>query len=108
MRFLIFASLLALSACGTSGPGGVFGPPAVNHTLPATGQIMFQCDNGAQLAVDFAANQAQVAIVGGPSMVLPGAEGQTMYSNGRYTLNRSGDTASWQAPGAAAVGCRGQ
>ena len=108
MRFLVFASLLALSACGTvSGPGGVFGPPPVDHTLPTTGQIMFQCSNGAQLAVDFQNNQAQVAIVGGPSMVLPGGDAGA-YSNGRYTLSRSGDTASWQAPGAGPVNCQGQ
>lgn len=103
-------SLLALSACGgaLTSPGGVFGPPPVNHTLPATGQIMFTCSNGAQLAVDFQANGAQVAIVGGPSMVLPNQEGQSTYSNGRYSLARNGDTATWQAPGAAAVNCTGQ
>jgi hypothetical protein len=69
---------------------------------------MFTCANGAQLAVDFQANGAQVAIVGGPSMVLPGQTGTSNYSNGRYALTRTGDTATWQAPGAAATNCTGQ
>src|SRR5215470_11829013 len=101
MRFLAFASLLALSACGTAmtAPGGVFGPPPVNHTLPTTGQIIYSCANG-----------AQVAIVGGPSMVLA-EQGQTgAYSNGRFTFTRGADasTASWATPGVAPVQCQGQ
>ena len=101
MRALVLTSLLALSACGT------VSTPGQNVPLPATGQIAFTCSNGQQLAVDFQRNAAQVAIVGGPSMVLQGDASAVSYSNGRYTLHRSGNSASWQTPGAAPVNCRG-
>src|SRR5690349_11998550 len=99
MRVLAFAALLALSACGTT-MGPIFQPP-VNENVPLTGQIVYRCDNGAQLAVDYQNNSAQVAIVGGPSMVLPSTSGGGSYTNGRYTLSGGGRDATWQAPGGA-------
>ena len=100
MRVFALVLLLGLSACG----GSIMAPP-VNHTLPMSGPIVYSCANGAQLTVDVTDSGAQVAIVGGPSMVLPGQGGA--YSNGRYTFRGGGDSASWQTPGAAPVTCHG-
>ena len=100
MRILIFALALGLAGCGTT----MMAPP-VSHQLPLHGQIVYQCDNGSQIAVDLTGNSAQVAIVGGPSMVLPNAG--DAYSNGRYTFRGGGESASWQTPGQAPVACRG-
>jgi hypothetical protein len=114
---LVFATLLlTLSACATGnqvvlpepgpGPGPVPDPGPVPYAAPLTGQIAYACDNGSQLVVDFENNQARVAIVGGPSMVLPSA-GEGYYSNGRYGIRGSGADAQWQAGAGAPVHCRG-
>jgi hypothetical protein len=106
MRFLVLIGLsVALAACASSGAGGGFG----NNTppVPLTGQIAYNCANGAQLAVTYEADEARVAIIGGPSMVLPEAGDTQTYSNGRYTLQGGGANAQWQAAGAAPVTCRG-
>lgn len=77
--------------------------------LPADGPIAYRCDGGAQLMVDVENNQARVAIIGGPSMVLPnvGSAQAPYYTNGRYSFRGGGAAASWQAGGAAPVDCRG-
>ncbi len=109
MRRLVFVSLLALAACGTtSGGGGVFGSGGGNAPLPAHGPIVYSCANGQQLTVDFENNQAQVAIVGGPSMVLQSTSpGVQNYSNGRYTLSGGGASATWDTPQGDPTQCRG-
>jgi hypothetical protein len=94
---LALATLLTLSACSTLRP-----PPP----LPTTGPIAYACANGARLMVDFEGDEARVAIVGGPSMVLPRTNAGT-YSNGRYALHGQGASAQWQVGRAAPVGCRG-
>jgi hypothetical protein len=56
--------------------------------------------------VDFEGDEARVAIVGGPSMVLPSA-GENYYSNGRYGIRGGGANAQWEVGRSAPVSCRG-
>jgi hypothetical protein len=79
MRALVLGVLLALSACATPPP-----------------PLMVEADG----------SQARVAIVGGPSMVLPSA-GDSYYSNGRYGFRGGGAEAQWEVGRAAPVSCRG-
>ena len=106
MRALIVAALLGLSACATYPPAGPGGVPGGGPPLPTSGPIAYRCANGAQLMVDFEDGEARVAIIGGPSMVLPSA-GEDYYSNGRYGLRGSGASAQWEVGRSAPVNCRG-
>jgi hypothetical protein len=106
------AALFALSACGTSavlpppiGPGDP-GPGGTPPPIPLTGPIAYRCSDGTQLMVEANDGQARVAIIGGPSMVLPEA-GASYYSNGRYAFRGGGDSAQWEVGRAAPVSCRG-
>ncbi|MEZ6022350.1 MAG: hypothetical protein R3C16_02815 [Hyphomonadaceae bacterium] len=98
----------ALSACATppppgpGDPGPYGGPPPI----PVDGPIAYSCENGAQLMVDVEGDNARVAIVGGPSMVLPRA-GDGYYSNGRYGFRGGGASGQWEVGRAAPVNCRG-
>jgi hypothetical protein len=56
--------------------------------------------------VDYQASEARVAIIGGPSMVLPQA-GEGYYSNGRYGVRGRGANAQWEVGRAAPVSCTG-
>ncbi|MES1198541.1 MAG: hypothetical protein ABUS48_01000 [Pseudomonadota bacterium] len=98
------AMLLALASCGTE--VGSYGRPP---PLPATGQIVYNCADGTELAVTFANNQAQVAVVGGVSMVLPniGTADAPHYSNGRYGVVGQGAQTQWEVGRRAPVTCRG-
>ncbi|HRP09851.1 MAG TPA: hypothetical protein PLK37_02340 [Terricaulis sp.] len=101
MRTLIAASsLLALAACSTN----PFEPPPPD--LPLTGPIAYSCADGTQLMVDYQGDEARVAIIGGPSMVLPQA-GDNYYSNGRYGVRGAGAQAQWEVGRAGPVNCRG-
>lgn len=105
MRGLIVMALLGLSACASyppPGPGEPGGPPA----LPTSGPIAYRCADGTQLMVDFEGAEARVAIIGGPSMVLPSA-GDQYYSNGRYGIRGGGAVAQWEVGRRAPVNCRG-
>jgi len=95
--------ILALAACETFPPSGPVGPPP---PLPTTGPIAYTCDNGQQIMVDYQGDEARVAIIGGPSMVLPRA-GENYYSNGRYAVRGGGAQAQWEVGRAAPVNCRG-
>ena len=88
-RILVLSAFLALAACSTSPyePMGERGPAP---PLPTSGPIAYRCSDGTQLMVDLSNNQARVAIVGGPSMVLPNA-GPGYYSNGRYGFRGGGE-----------------
>ncbi len=96
--FVCVLAALTLSACSTFRP-----PPP---PLPTTGPIAYACANGAQLMVDFESDEARVAIIGGPSMVLP-RTGEGAYSNGRYALHGQGASTQWQVGRSAPVNCRG-
>lgn len=105
MRIAIIALAFALAAC--NGGGSILNPlPPEPGPLPADGPIAYRCSDGTQLMVDLEDNQARVAIVGGPSMVLPNA-GDAYYSNGRYGFRGGGRDAQWEVGRAAAVSCRG-
>jgi len=103
MRVVAIALLLGLAACSSYSPGGQSGPVP---PLPPTGPIAYRCADGTQLMVDYQGDEARVAIVGGPSMVLPQA-GDNYYSNGRYGVRGGGAAAQWEVGRAAAVTCRG-
>lgn len=108
MRLAFIAALLALSACASAppiGPGDP-GPGGAPPPIPIDGPIAYRCANGAQLMVDVEGASARVAIVGGPSMVLPRTP-DGAYSNGRYRFSGGGDAAQWQASGATPTNCRG-
>lgn len=101
MRILIAAAALtALAACSTT---SFEGPPP---PLPASGPIAYTCADGTQLMVDYQGDEARVAIIGGPSMVLPQA-GDGYYSNGRYAVRGGGASAQWEVARRAPVTCRG-
>jgi hypothetical protein len=78
MRILVMAVLLGLAACGTTG-GGPGSPGSPEYPgqqpspvpLPANGPIAYTCSDGTQLTVDVEGSHARVAIIGGPSLVLP-------------------------------------
>jgi hypothetical protein len=112
LRYKRLAAVLvlgaALGACETMGPGsGQYpGQPTSPVPLPANGPIAYTCSDGTQLTVDVEGNQARVAIVGGPSMVLPSA-GEGYYSNGRYAFRGGGANGQWEVGRRAAVDCRG-
>lgn len=100
---IALAAAAALSACAGQIPG--VSPPS--GPLPADGPILYSCDDGTQLTVDFTGAEARVAIVGGRSFVLPSA-GANYYSNGRYAIRGGGREATWEVGRAAPVSCRGQ
>jgi predicted small lipoprotein YifL len=103
MRIALVALALALSACGGSG----YNPLPPDQTpLPPDGPIAYRCSDGTQLMVDLQDNQARVAIIGGPSMVLPNA-GAAYYSNGRYGFRGGGRNAQWEVGRAAPLQCQG-
>jgi len=104
---LALAALLALAACASPAPEiGDPGPGGTAPPIPITGPIAYTCANGAQLMVEANGNQARVAIIGGPSMVLPRA-GDGYYSNGRYGFRGGGASAQWEVGRAAPVSCSG-
>lgn len=111
MRTVVtIAVILGLAACSTS-PGpvplpGEPGPQGGPPPIPLDGPIAYRCADGTQLMVEATGNQARVAIVGGPSMVLPNA-GENYYSNGRYGFRGSGANGQWEVGRAAAVSCSG-
>ncbi len=110
MRKLVIALLLGLAAC-TSSPGpapgiGDPGPDGTPPPIPLNGPIAYRCSDGTQLMVEATGAQARVAIIGGPSMVLPNA-GERYYSNGRYAFRGAGASAQWEVGRAAPVECRG-
>jgi hypothetical protein len=82
---LALAVLLMLAACATPPPPGPGdpGPDGAPPPIPLDGPIAYRCSDGTQLMVDVDGPNARVAIIGGPSMVLPRA-GDGYYSNGRY------------------------
>jgi hypothetical protein len=108
------AALAFLAACASSLPPdapppiipGEPGPDGGPPPIPLTGPIAYTCANGAQLIVEANGDQARVAIVGGPSMVLPSA-GQNYYSNGRYGFRGGGAAGQWEVGRAAPVNCTG-
>ncbi|MBS0385858.1 MAG: hypothetical protein JSS00_10975 [Proteobacteria bacterium] len=114
MRIVGLAALLGLAACGTTGmssPGqpGTPGYPGQQPSpvpLPTNGPIAYTCSDGTQLTVDVEGSQARVAIIGGPSMVLPNT-GNGAYSNGRYSFTGGGASGQWAVGSAAPVECRG-
>jgi hypothetical protein len=107
---LTIALILGLAACSTSpGPAplpGEPGPQGGPPPIPLNGPIAYRCADGTQLMVEATGNQARVAIVGGPSMVLPNA-GDNYYSNGRYGFRGGGASGQWEVGRAAPVTCSG-
>ena len=104
---LALAALLTLAACASPAPQiGDPGPGGAPPPIPLDGPIAYRCDNGAQLMVEADGVQARVAIIGGPSMVLPRA-GDGYYSNGRYGFRGGGANAQWEVGRAAPANCRG-
>ena len=109
--FLAGALLIVLSACASysGGPAPLPGEPGPNGTpppIPLNGPIAYRCNDGTQLMVEAQGAQARVAIVGGPSMVLPRAS-DGYYTNGRYGFRGGGADGQWEVGRAAPVTCRG-
>lgn len=105
---LALGALFALAACATPPPPGPGdpGPGGTPPPIPLDGPIAYSCANGTQLMVEANGQQARVAIIGGPSMVLPRA-GDGYYSNGRYGFRGGGASAQWEVGRAAPVNCSG-
>ena len=104
---LALAALLMLAACATPTPGpGEPGPGGTPPPSPLDGPIAYRCSDGTQLMVDVDGPNARVAIVGGPSMVLPRA-GESYYSNGRYGFRGGGASGQWEVGRSAPVSCSG-
>jgi hypothetical protein len=105
--------LLTLAACASvpgatpppPGPGDP-GPAGRPPPIPLDGPIAYRCSDGTQLMVEADGRQARVAIVGGPSMVLPSA-GEGYYSNGRYGFRGGGAAGQWEVGRSAPVNCTG-
>lgn len=108
MRIKIaLAALLMLAACASPAPDiGQPGPGGLPPPIPVDGPIAYRCSDGTQLMVDVDGPNARVAIVGGPSMVLPRA-GEGYYSNGRYAFRGGGASGQWEVGRAAPVSCAG-
>lgn len=107
MRGRILIALLMLSACASPAPDiGDPGPGGTPPPIPADGPIAYRCDDGTQLMVDVEGSSARVAIIGGPSMVLPRA-GDGYYSNGRYGFRGGGASGQWEVGRRAPVNCAG-
>jgi hypothetical protein len=104
---LALAALLTLAACATPPPDiGEPGPGGTPPPIPVDGPIAYRCADGTQLMVEANGAQARVAIVGGPSMVLPRSS-DGYYSNGRYGFRGGGASAQWEVGRAAPVNCTG-
>jgi hypothetical protein len=104
---LALAALLMLTACSTPVPGpGEPGPDGTPPPIPLDGPIAYRCADGTQLMVDVEGDNARVAIIGGPSMVLP-RSGDGYYSNGRYGFRGGGAAGQWEVGRAAPVSCAG-
>ena len=99
-RLALIAAIAALAGCST-----IIEPPPPD--VPTSGPVAYTCEDGTQLMVDFTGDQARVAIIGGPSMVLPNA-GESYYSNGRYGIRGGGASAQWEVGRRAPVNCRGR
>jgi hypothetical protein len=107
MRKAILGLALLAAGCATPVPGpGQPGPGGTPPPIPLDGPIAYRCSDGTQLMVEANGAQARVAIVGGPSMVLPNA-GENNYSNGRYSFRGGGASADWAVGRSAWVNCRG-
>ena len=104
---LALAALLVLAACSTPVPGpGEPGRDGAPPPIPLDGPIAYRCSDGTQLMVDVEGENARVAIIGGPSMVLP-RSGEGYYSNGRYGFRGGGANGQWEVGRAAPVSCSG-
>lgn len=105
VKLLVLAALspALLSSCMSVLPS----PPP---PLPASGPIIYSCENGTQLQVSFVGDEARIAIVGGLSMSLPNtaSDEAPVYTNGRYALTGRGAAATWRTPNAAATACTGR
>jgi hypothetical protein len=106
MRILVLGVILALSACASAPEIGEPGPRGTPPPIPVDGPIAYRCADGTQLMVDVDGANARVAIVGGPSMVLPQAS-EGYYSNGRYGFRGGGGAGQWEVGRAAPVSCTG-
>jgi hypothetical protein len=108
MRKAVLVALLALSACATYEPPspGEPGPGGTPPPIPVDGPIAYRCADGTQLMVDVEGANARVAIIGGPSMVLPRAS-DGYYSNGRYGFRGGGASGQWEVGRSAPVSCSG-
>jgi len=113
MRKIVLGLLMfGLAACASNpvlpppiGPGDP-GPGNTPPPIPLDGPIAYRCSDGTQLMVEANGETARVAIVGGPSMVLPSA-GDQYYSNGRYGFRGGGASGQWEVGRAAPVNCTG-
>jgi hypothetical protein len=115
-KLLLGVALLTLAACGTTSGGYTPTPPPIGPgdpgpgntppPIPLDGPIMYTCSNGQQIVVDIDGNSARVQIVGGTSMVLPGA-GDGYYSNGRYGFRGGGASGQWEVGRMTPASCTG-
>lgn len=114
-RLLLGVALLGLAACASAGVPNPLPPPVgpgdpgpgdAPPPIPLDGPIMYSCNNGQQIVVDIEGSSARVQIVGGTSMVLPGA-GDHYYSNGRYGFRGGGASGQWEVGRMTPASCTG-
>ena len=104
----VVALALLVAACATPPPPGPGepGPNGAPPPIPLDGPIAYRCADGTQLMVDVDESSARVAIIGGPSMVLPESS-EGYYTNGRYGFRGGGASGQWEVGRAAPANCTG-
>ncbi len=104
---LALAALLVLAACAAPARKSANPAPAGAAADPLDGPIAYSCSNGAQLMVEADGTQARVAIIGGPSMVLPRAGDSANHATAAMASAAAAPRAQWEVGRAAPVSCSG-
>jgi membrane-bound inhibitor of C-type lysozyme len=99
MRMIAIASILAASVAGCA-----------TAPLPLVPPVVYACEGGLMLRVQFAHQRAHVTLPGGEELLLPQQRSGSgiAYGTPHYRLRGKGDAATWTAGDRKPVGCRVQ